>query len=181
MNESNDKKRKNFDLNSLTSREFQAFLILLTFEGSELPLLKTKIDLRFGHKSRTKGYDYINGLCQKGLVKKKNYIEKGKKHVTIHVNKKIRSEYEKLIVPTLSNIKKIVRELIQDDLNIIKVMEKKREKFKNYTETIINAVIELINTSSVNTIKNKRFPKKLEDIIRNYYRAEILKSDMFSV
>ena len=178
--EKNKKKNKFFDLNSLTSREFQAFLILLAFEGNKIPLLKTSIDLQFGHKSRTKGYDYINELCKKGLVYKKNNVENGKKHVSIHVNKKVRSEYEKLVVPTLSNTKNIVRKLIQDNLDTIKDMEKNKEKFKNYTETIINAVNELINTSSSSAIKNKRFQKKINDLVWKYYRAEMVKSEMFS-
>ena len=143
--------------------------------------MKTSIDLQFGHKSRTKGYDYINELCKKGLVYKKNNVEKnGKTHVSIHVNKKVRSEYEKLVVPTLSNTKNIVRELIQDKLETINDMEKNKDKFKNYTETIINAVNELISTSSSSTIKNKRFLKKISDHVWKYYRAEMVKSEMFS-
>ncbi|MHA1104489.1 MAG: hypothetical protein ACTSPN_02080 [Promethearchaeota archaeon] len=180
MNKKNKKKQTIFDLNSLTSREFQAFLILLTFEGNKIPLLKTSIDLQFGHQSRTKGYDYINGLCKKGLVYKKNNIENGKKHVSIHVNKKVRSEYEKFIAPTLSNTKKIVRELIQDNLSTIKDFQKNREKFYKYTETIIEAVNELISTSSSSALKSKRFQKKINDLVWKYYNAEMLKSDIFS-
>ena len=180
MNENNQKKNTTFDLNSLSSREFQAFLILLTFEGNKIPILKTLIDLQFGHKSRTKGYDYINGLVKKGLVYKKNNVDHGKTYVSIYVNKKIRIEYEKLIVPTLSNTKNIVRELLQDNLNIIKDMEKNREKFRNYTETIINAVNDLFSTNFSSTIKNKRFQKKLDEHIWKYYRAEILTAEWFS-
>jgi len=180
MNEKNETKNSNFDLNSLSSREIQAFLIILASEGKEMSLLKSIIDLQFGHKSRTKGYDYINSLCTKGLVKRKNNIEKGKKQVTIHVKKKVRSEYEKFIVPTLSNTKNIVKKLLQDNLDIIKDMEKNREKFRNYTETIINAVNDLISTTSANTIKSKRFQKKIDEHIWKYYRAEMLTSEMFS-
>ena len=165
---------------SLSSREFQAFLIILASEGREMSDLKFIIDFQFRHKSRTKGYDYINTLCTKGLVKRKNNIEKGKKRVTIHVKKKVRVEYEKFIAPTLGNTKNIVRELLQDNLNVIKDMEKNREKFYKYTETIINAVNELISTTSASTMKSKRFQKKIDELIWKYHRAEMLKSEMFS-
>lgn len=183
MNENNKKKRIHtipIGNNLLTSREFQAFLILLSFEGSKIPLLKIYIDLQFGHKSRTKAYDYINGLCEKGLIYKKNNVENGKKHVTVHVNKKVRSEYEKLIAPTLGNFNNIVKDLIQDNITIIRDVEKNREKFRNYTETIIDAVNDLISTTSANTMKSKLFQKKIDELIWKYYRAEMLKSEMFS-
>ena len=180
MNENNKKSKPKFDLNSLTSREFQAFLILLTFEGNNIPVLKTTIDTQFGHKSRTKGYDYINDLCQKGLVYKKINIEKGKKYVSIHVNKKVRSEYEKLVVPTLSNTKNIIKELIQDNLDIFKDIDKNREKLKSYTETLIDAVNDLIRITPTKSLKHERFQKKLEAYVWKYYRAEVLKATMFS-
>ena len=59
-------------------------------------------------------------------------------------------------------------------------MDKNRDKLENYTETLIDAVNELISTSSSSAIKNKRFQKKLEDHVWKYYRAEVLKSTMFS-
>ena len=179
MNENNQKKNTHFDLNSLSSREIQAFLILLTFEGNKIPILKTFIDLQFGHKSRTKGYDYINGLVKKGLVYKKNNVEHGKTHVSIHVNKKVRSEYEKLVVPTLSNTQNIIREVIQDKLDIIRDIEKNKKKFKIYTETIINAVNDLISITSSRIIKDKRFQKKIDDLISKYYKVEMLRSELF--
>ena len=80
----------------------------------------------------------------------------------------------------MSNTKNIVRELLQDNLNIIKDMEKNREKFRNYTETIINAVNDLFSTNFSSTIKNKRFQKKLDEHIWKYYRAEILTAEWFS-
>ena len=89
MNDNDKKSNAKFNLNSLTSREFQAFLILLTFEGNDIPVLKTSIDVQFGHKSRTKGYDYINGLCQKGLVYKKTNIDKGKNTLAFTLIKKL--------------------------------------------------------------------------------------------
>lgn len=180
MDGKKEKKKGIFDLNSLTSREFQSFLIILEFEGNSIPVLKTKIKNQFKHKSRTKAYDYINGLCNKGLVYKKKITENGKNYVNIHVNKKIRSEYEKLIVPTLSSTKNTVKELLQDNLDIIEDMDKNREKYKNYTETILTDIKDLIATTPINAIKNKRFQKKIDDHIWTFYRAEMLKSEMFS-
>ena len=49
----------------------EAFLILLSFEGSKISVLKTYIDEQFKHESRTKGYDYINSLESKGEKKDK--------------------------------------------------------------------------------------------------------------
>ncbi len=180
MNENIESIRPNFDINSLSSREFQVFLIILANEGKKLSYLKSIIDLRFTHKSRTKAYDYINTLSKKGLIKKKNTEEKGKNQVTIHVKKKVRLEYEKLIMPTLSDTKKIVTELLRENLSNFKDMEKYREKIKVYTETIINAVNELISTTSSSNLKHKRFHKKLEELIWQYYRNEMLKSEMFT-
>jgi len=179
------KKKKKSHKKTISSREFQAFLILLSFEGTKIPILKTYIDKQFKHESRTKGYDYINSLCEKGKKRDKNgkVIKDGmviKKNKIVYVDKKVRSEYEKFIVPTLSNTKNIVRELLQDNLNAIRDIEKNQEKFKNYTETIIDAVKELISRTPVNVIKNKRFNKKLEELILKYYRVEMLKSQMFS-
>jgi len=179
MNEKHEIKNSNFDFNLLSSREIQAFLIILASDGKEMSLLKNTIDLHFGHKSRTKGYDYINTLCNKGLVKKKNNKEKEKKQVTIHVKKKVRLEYEKLIVPTISDTQDVVRELLRDNLEIMKDMEKYREKIKKYTETIIDAVKELISTTSSSNIKKKRFQKKIADLIWKYYSDEMFETEMF--
>ena len=181
-----DDDKKKSHKKTISSREFQAFLILLSFEGNKISLLKTYIDEQFKHESRTKGYDYINFLCEKGEKRdmKGKVIEKGmvyKDGKTVHVNKKVRSEYEKFIAPTLSNTKNIVRELFRDNLSAIKDMEKNREKFKNYTETIIGAVNDLISTSFSSALKSKRFQKKIDELIWKYYRAEMLKSEMFSI
>ncbi len=185
MNENNKKKKVHtipIGDNLLTSREFQVFLILLTFERMKKSLfdIKNYIDEQFEHNSRTKSYDYINSLCEKGMCEKKKISENGKRYVTVLVNKKVRSEYEKFIAPTVDNFNAVVKELIQDNRTIIRDVEKNREKFRNYTDTIIDAVKELISKTPVNVIKNKRFNKKLEELIWTEYRVEMFKSQMFS-
>ncbi|GAH38225.1 unnamed protein product, partial [marine sediment metagenome] len=58
----NQKNIGTFSLKNLSMREFEALLIILKNEGKELPVIKTAIDTKFEHTSRTKGYDYINNL-----------------------------------------------------------------------------------------------------------------------
>jgi len=66
---SNDKV---FELNQLSMREFEAFLILLMHEGEEQSTLKRLIDLEFDHQSSTKAYDYINNLCRNKVLIENN-------------------------------------------------------------------------------------------------------------
>ena len=180
MNEKSKSETAKFDFNSLSSREIQAFLIILANEGEDIPFIKEIIDKKFKHSTRTKGYDYINKLVQKGLVYKKNSTVNSVKSVTVHVKKKIRSEYEKLIILTLSNTKKIVKNLIQENLEMINSIEKNREKIRRYTEDILNSIKDLINETPMHTLKNKRFQKKLDDLIWRLFRIEIVKIELFS-
>ncbi|GAH77204.1 unnamed protein product [marine sediment metagenome] len=95
----NQKNVDSFSLRNLSMRELEALLIILKDDGKELAVIKTAIDMKFEHLSRTKGYDYINNLCKKGFTVKKIFKPNagGKRTVRIYVRKKIRSEYEKLI------------------------------------------------------------------------------------
>jgi len=172
--------KTSFNLNNLSMREFEAFLIFLRHEGEELSVLKKFIDLSFDHTSRTKGYDYINILCRKGFAYKKTTLEKGKKVTRIFIRKQVRKEYEKFILPTIGSIKESLKDVFEEYIDDLKDVEKIREKFRAYTETVILSISNLIVNEPVKTLKSKRFQKKLYDLIWKYFRAEMLKYEMFS-
>lgn len=161
-------------------RELEALMIILKDEGQELPIIKTAIDTQFKYKSRTKGYDYIESLCTKGFAFKKTSTKPGKQRpVRIYVKKNIRREYEKLFLPTITNLNDSIKKLSKDYMIEIKEEEKLREKFRSYTESILQAiknVLEEIPTKS----QNKKIQKKITDTIWRYFRAEMLKIEMFS-
>ena len=156
----------------LSIREFEAFLIVLKNEGKELSVIKTAIDMRFGLTSRTKGYDYIRSLVNKKFLKK---LEK-----KIYVEKKIRSEFEKLILPTITNLNDSIKKLFKDYMNEIKEEAKLMEKFRSYTENILQAINNVLEDTPTKNINKKKLKKKLIDSIWRYFRAEMLKIELFS-
>jgi len=190
-----------FDLRQLSMREFEAFMILLMHEGEEQSILKQLIDIEFDHKSQTKGYDYINNFC-KYIYEKKTTIEgkqeeepkirrkpfaykkkttvAGKKVIRIYVKPKIRKEYEKFILPTIGSIKESLKDVFEEYIDGLKDVEKIREKFRAYTETVILSINNLLVNEPVKSLNSKRFQKKLYDTIWKYFRAEMLKYEMFS-
>jgi len=172
--------KNSFNLINLSMREFETFLIFLSYEGEELSVLKKFIDLSFEYTSRTKAYDYINSLCKKDLAYKKTTLEKGKKVTRIFIRKKIRKEYEKFILPTIGSIKESLKDVFEEYIDDLKNVEKVREKFRAYTETIILSINNLLVNEHVITLDNKRFQKKIYDTIWKYFRAEMLKYEMFS-
>jgi len=184
---------ENFSLKNLSMREFEAFLIVLKSDGKELSVLKTAINLEFENNprrvrkanespSRTKGYDYINSLEKKGLIKKE--ITKpatgGRRTVRIYVIKKARSDYERLILPTVKNLNESIKKLSDDYLNEIKEEEKLMKKFRTYTETILQVINHVLEDTPAKNLNKKKFERKIGDIIWRYFRAEMLKIEMFS-
>jgi len=171
-----------FSLRNLSMRELEALLIVLKDDGTELAVLKAAIDKQFGYVSRTKGYDYINSLCKKGFTEKK--ITKpaagGKRTVRIHVIKKVRREYERLILPTVKNLNNSIKRLFKDYMAEIKEEENLREKFRFYTETILQAINGMLEESPTKSVNKKKLQKKITDTMWRYFRAEMLKVEMFS-
>ena len=165
-------KKKVTLVSSLSIREFEAFLIVLKNEGKELSVIKTAIDMRFGLTSRTKGYDYIRNLVNKKFLKN---IEK-----KIYVEDNIRSEYEKLILPTIKDLNESIKKLSKDYMNEIKEEEKLMEKFRSYTENILQAINNVLEDTPTKNINKKKLKKKLIDSIWRYFRAEMLKIELFS-
>jgi hypothetical protein len=191
-----------FDLRQLSMREFEAFMILLMHEGEDQSILKQLIDIEFDHKSQTKGYDYINNFC-KYIYEKKTTIEgkqeeeepkirrkpfaykkkttvEGKQVIRIYVKPIIRKEYEKFILPTIGSIKESLKDVFEEYIEDLKDVEKIREKFRAYTENVIVSISHLLVNEPVKTLNSKRFHKKLNDTIWKYFRAEMLKYEMFS-
>lgn len=187
------RKEDSFDIRKLSIREFEAFLILLMNDGIEQPILKILIDQEFGYKSPTKGYDHINNICKPSVrtlndkqiyypayAKKKKIKENGRNVTRIYVDPTIREKYDKFILPTISNLNDSLNNIINEYIEGIKEEEKVREKFKTYTETIILALQDLIAEAPVKSLTSQRFQKKIRDTIWRYFRAEILKYEVFS-
>lgn len=189
-----------FSLDNFTLREFETFLILLAHNGKELSILKEFIKKRFNHKSRTKGYDYINALCKKGKLKvayKENEVEDGKNVTRVFVQEEARTNYETFILPTISNME-LARDNLIKKIKEISSLNTIREKFRNYTETLIDHFKDLerdhfkatlkdvkshikdAELTSKMSIKNTKFLKRIEDTIWGYFRAEMLKYEFFS-
>jgi len=182
VSQENRENGENFSLRNLSMREFEALLIILKDDGDELAVLKAAIDIRFNLESRTKGYDYIRNLCNKNFTVKKisQPAAGGKRTVRIYVRKKVRSEYEKLILPTIRDLNDSIKKLFKDYMTEIKEEEKLREKFRSYTETILQAINNVLEETPTKSLNNKRIQKKIVDIIWRYFRAEMLKIEMFS-
>ena len=159
-------------VSQLSIREFEAFLIILKNEGKELSVIKTAIHTRFGLTSRTKAYDYIRSLVNKKFIKN---LEK-----KIYVEKKIRNEYEKLILPTITDLNDSIKKLSKDYMDEIKEEEKLMEKFRSYTENILQAINNVLEDTPAKNLNKKKIEKKLIDSIWRYFRAEMLKIEMFS-
>ena len=179
---SNQKSVNTFSLRNLSMRELEALLIILKDEGKELSVIKTAIDTKFEHESRTKGYDYINNLEKKGFIDKKvvKPAGGGKRVVRIFVKKKMRREYEKLILPTVRNLNDSIKKLFKDYMSEIKEEENLREKFRSYTETILQAINHVLEDTPTKSLNKKKLQKKIIDTIWRYFRAEMLKTEMFS-
>jgi len=177
---SNQKSVENFSLRNLSMRELEALLIILKDEGKELPVIKTAIDTKFEHQSRTKGYDYINNLVKKGMAYKKISKIGEKRVVRIYVRKRIRTEYEKLIIPTITDLNDSIKTLFKDYLNEIKEEEKLMEKFRSYTETILQGINNVLEDTTTKNLNKKKLQRKIGDTIWRYFRAEMLKIEMFS-
>ncbi len=176
----NQKSVGTFSLKNLTMRELEALLIILKDDGKELAVIKTAIDTKFAHQSRTKGYDYINNLVKKGMVDKKEITTGEKKVVRIYVRKKIRREYEKLILPTITDLNDSIKKLFKDYMDEIKEEEKLMAKFRAYTENILQGINHVLEDTPTKNLNKKKFQRKIGDTIWSYFRAEMLKIEMFS-
>ena len=156
----------------LSMREFEALLIILKNDGEELAVLKAAIDAKFELESRTKGYYYIKKLHNK------NFIETLEKK--IYVKENIRSEYERLILPTVKNLNESIKKLSKDYLIEIKEEEKLMGKFRSYTENILQGINHVLEDTPTKNFTKKKLVGKIEDMIWRYFRTKRLEIEMFS-
>ena len=176
----NQKSVGTFSLKNLSMRELEALLIILKDEGKELPVIKTAIDTKFEHQSRTKGYDYINNLVKKGMAYKKVSKTGEKRVVRIYVRKRIRTEYEKLILPTITDLNDSIKTLFKDYIDDIQDEVKLMEKFRTYTENILQAIDTVLEDTPTKNLNKKKLQRKIGDTIWRYFRAKMLEIEMFS-
>lgn len=169
-----------FDLNNLSMKPFQAFLILNSNSGEELSALVKAVSSELKLKDQNKGYDYIDKVCKAGYAYKRK-VEENKKIVTkVYVNTKIRKEYNKMFIPTIEITKKTVKEAIKDYINDFRDLDKIRKDYKAYSIEIIKAVQDLaLNTSSKNFTK-KQFLKRINDTIMGHYKAKMFKLGLWA-
>ena len=62
----------------------------------------------------------------------------------------------------------------------IKEEEKLMAKFRSYTECILQAITQVLEDTPTKNLNKKKLQKKLIDTIWRYFRAEMLKIEMFS-
>ena len=103
-----------------------------------------------------------------------------KRVVRIYVRKKVRSEYEKLIIPTIRDLNDSIKKLFKDYMNEVKEEEKLMEKFRSYTETILQAITTVLEDTPTKNLNKKKLQKKIGDTIWRYFRAKMLEIEMFS-
>lgn len=187
-------KSEDFSLDNFSLREFETFLILLKYNEKELAVIKEFIDKRFKYKSRTKGYDLINVLCKKGkkcVAFKKSAVENGKSVTRVFVKPEARKKYEVFILPTISNIK-IANENLIKEIKEIRSLDTIREKFRNYTDELTAHFKELeknhfkdlkksIKDTELSSVMalNDKYLKKIQEDMRGYFKAEMLKYEFF--
>ncbi len=174
----NEKKESNnigFDLNNLSMKQFQAFLILNSHSGEELSVLVKVINSELKLKNKNKGYDHIKKVCEAGYAYKRKVEENGKIVTRVYVSIKVKKEYNKMFIPTMEITKKMVEEALEDYLNEFRDLDKIRKDYKAYSIEIIKAVQNLaLNTSSKNFTK-KQFIKRINDTIMGHYKAKMFK------
>jgi len=62
----------------------------------------------------------------------------------------------------------------------IKEEEKLMEKFRAYTEIILQGINHVLEDTPTKNLNKKKFQRKIGDTIWRYFRAEMLKIEMFS-
>jgi len=160
---SNDKA---FEINELSMREFEAFMILLMHEGEEQSTLKRLIDLEFDYKSSTKAYDHINNLCRNKLLIENN--DTGKLEIKYFKDKELKELKETTrkftIVRRSFAFKKKPKGQTKTRIYIKSVIRKDYEKF-------ILPTVNNLKDSLSNIIKEYVDGIKDEEKIRNKFKV----------
>ena len=119
-------------------------------------------------------------IIRPAFAYKKKTTVKGKQVTGIYIRSTIRKKYERFILPTVSSLKKSLKDVFEEYIDDLKDVEKIHEKFKAYTETVLLSINNLLVNEPVKTLKSKRFQKKLYDTIWKIWKVEMLKYEMFS-
>ncbi|MFW9951912.1 MAG: hypothetical protein ACFFKA_17480 [Candidatus Thorarchaeota archaeon] len=170
--QANEKNKKNLGFMGLTMREFQVFLTILQYEGESVSFYKNLIDAKFNHESKTKGYDYISILVKNKYARKEGKL--------IFINDDIRKQYEKLIIPTLGNVKESIKTYVDETKEETRDIEKIREKFSNYTNELKFNIIEILKDSPINKRENRYLQKRILSEFENSLKVELVKYQLFS-
>ena len=117
---------------------------------------------------------------RKGFVYKKKITVKGKRETRIYIRSTVRKKYDKFILPTVTSFEESLNAIIEDYADSIKEEEKIREKFRLYTETILQAINNMLEDTPTKSLTKRKLQKKITDTMWRYFRAEMLKTEMFS-
>ena len=171
------KKEKGLGILGLTMREFQVFLIFLQHEGEKISFFKDQIDKKLGLTSRTKAYDYINKLYDRNNPSS-SYLEKVDN--SFFVKQNIRKQYERFIIPTLTNVKESIKEYLDDLIDETHSVEKIRDKFCSFSDELKLTIIEVLEDSSISKRDKKKLEKKILGEFENSLKVELVKYQLFS-
>ena len=105
------------------------------------------------------------------------YAESITKEISILIEKTPISEINNGSL--LKTIEGITQDRYIKKVNQVSYPEEIQQKFQQYSEIIYKAVKELFEEKTQGDIKDPQFLKKIEDTIRGYYHAELLKYEFF--
>lgn len=169
-----------FNLENLTMKDFRVFMILLLHSGEELSDLSKAVNAEFNLQNRTKGYDYINKVCNAGYAYKRKVNVNGKKVTKVYVSLRIRKAYNNLFGPTIENTRKIIKEIIKDYLKEFNNINQISQKLVDLSENTIKSVEGLISKTPPKLLTSEKFLEKLSHEIRSTCRAELIDLELFS-
>lgn len=169
-----------FDLNNLSMKPFQAFLILKSQSGAELSVLVKAVSSELKLKNQNKAYEYIDKACKAGYAYKRKVEEGGKNVTRVYVSVKVKKEYNKLFIPTIEITKETIQEALEDYLNEFRDLDKIRKGYKAFSIEIITAVQDLARNTTLKNLTKKQFLERIYDTIMGYYKSKMFKLEIWS-
>ena len=74
------------------------------------------------------------------------------------------------MAPTFKDFKEIVKEIVKENTKQFGKLDKVRESYRSYTETLTNAFIQLLSTTPLRELTSDKFHKKIHYIKREIQR-----------
>jgi hypothetical protein len=136
---------------------------------------------------KKEGKKYACEFCKSQFYEKdiKNHLAYKKKDsnlaTRVYIQKDVRLEYEKFILPTISDVREVAEKLLREKATQAKNYELQKEKILNYTDDISNSIKELIKNTSAKNIKSSRFRKRIDEKIQGCLNSELLASSFFGL